>query len=121
MVSGIDSLAATHEQILVGWTGDIQASSEAVPPLAATAASGPADPPTSKVPVSQLSEGDRKELETILEEYRSRDEPQDGKKIHYVPVWLDDKDAHGHYDGYCKQSEYTFVLSSRMSGLVPLL
>ncbi|KAI0659880.1 trehalose 6-phosphate phosphatase [Cubamyces menziesii] len=104
MVSGIDSLAATHEQILVGWTGDIQASSEAVPPLAATAASGPADPPTSKVPVSQLSEDDKKELETILEEYRSRDEPQDGKKIHYVPVWLDDKDAHGHYDGYCKQT-----------------
>ena len=23
-----------------------------------------------------------------------------------VPVWLDDKVAHGHYDGYCKTSEF---------------
>ncbi|KAI0363228.1 trehalose 6-phosphate phosphatase [Pilatotrama ljubarskyi] len=104
MVSGIDSLAATHEQILVGWTGDIQASSTAVPPLAAQAASGPSDPSASKFPTSSLSEDDKKELETLLEDYKSRDEPQDGKKIHYVPVWLDDKDAHGHYDGYCKQT-----------------
>ncbi|TEB34046.1 trehalose-6-phosphate phosphatase [Coprinellus micaceus] len=25
-------------------------------------------------------------------------------KTTYVPVWLDDKVAHGHYDGYCKQT-----------------
>ncbi|KAI0353926.1 trehalose 6-phosphate phosphatase [Trametes cingulata] len=104
MVSGIDSLAATHEQILIGWTGDIQASSSPVPPLAAQGGSGPSEPSTGKVPTSSLSEDDKKELETLLGEYKSRDEPQDGKKIHYVPVWLDDKDAHGHYDGYCKQT-----------------
>ncbi|KAI8974855.1 trehalose 6-phosphate phosphatase [Trametes punicea] len=104
MTSGIDSLAATHEQILVGWTGDIQASPTAVPPVATPAASGLPDVPTSKVPTSSLTEEDKKELEAMLEEYKSRDEPQDGKKIHYVPVWLDDKDAHGHYDGYCKQT-----------------
>ena len=26
------------------------------------------------------------------------------KKTKYVPVCLNDKVAHGHYDGYCKQS-----------------
>ncbi|KAI0641353.1 trehalose 6-phosphate phosphatase [Trametes meyenii] len=104
MVSGIDSLAGTHEQIFVGWTGDIESSSATPPPLAAPAASGPSDPPTTKVPASSLGEEDKKELETLLQGYKSRDELKDGKKIHYVPVWLDDKDAHGHYDGYCKQT-----------------
>ena len=49
------------------------------------------------------------ELEGLLDQYRARDEPKEGKDIHYVPVWLDDKDAHGHYDGYCKQSEYAYL------------
>ncbi|KAG6808923.1 hypothetical protein H0H92_002351, partial [Tricholoma furcatifolium] len=31
-------------------------------------------------------------------------DPDDDRKITYVPVWLDDKVAHGHYDGYCKQT-----------------
>ncbi|KAI0761323.1 trehalose 6-phosphate phosphatase [Trametes elegans] len=104
MVSGIDSLAATHEQIFIGWTGDIESSSTAVPQAAAQSASGPSDPSASKLPSSSLTDEDKKELEELLKEYKDRDEPQDGKKIHYVPVWLDDKDAHGHYDGYCKQT-----------------
>lgn len=109
MVSGIDSLASTHEQILIGWTGDIESSTSAVPQAAAQSSSGPSDLPTSKVSASELSGDDKKELEALLDEYKSRDEPQDGKKIRYVPVWLDDKDAHGHYDGYCKQSEFAFL------------
>ncbi|KAL7277126.1 hypothetical protein ACG7TL_008971 [Trametes sanguinea] len=104
MVSGIDSLATTHEQIVIGWTGDIQASSPAEPPVASAVTSDPSGLPTSKVATSSLTDEDKKELESMLEEYRSRDEPENGKKIHYVPVWLDDKDAHGHYDGYCKQT-----------------
>lgn len=107
MVSGIDSLAATHEQLFVGWTGDIESVSQAGPPLAAPNSSGPSDPPISKVPTASLSDADKKELENLLENYRSRDEVEEGKEIHYVPVFLDDKDAHGHYDGYCKQSECT--------------
>ena len=102
MVSGIDSLAATHEQVFVGWTGDIQSATAAVQLADATSSS---ESTPTKVPTSSLSDEDRKELEGALEEYQARDEIRDGKKIHYVPVWLDDKDAHGHYDGYCKQSE----------------
>lgn len=107
MVSGIDSLAATHEQIFVGWTGDIQSASAAPP--AGQDASAPSDSAPVKVSASSLSDEDKKELEGLLEEYQSRDGIKDGKKIHYVPVFLDDKDAHGHYDGYCKQSEYLSV------------
>ncbi|KAJ3000118.1 hypothetical protein NUW54_g6836 [Trametes sanguinea] len=120
MVSGIDSLATTHEQIVIGWTGDIQASSAAQPPVATAVSSDPSGLPTSKVATSSLTEEDKKELETMLEEYKSRDEPENGKKIHYVPVWLDDKDAHGHYDGYCKQSEYTFLPLSLVPPNAPL-
>ncbi|KAI1785973.1 trehalose 6-phosphate phosphatase [Ganoderma leucocontextum] len=104
MVSGIDSLATTHEQIFVGWTGDIEAASQAVPPLTAQNTSGPFDPSASKIPSSTLSESDKAELEGLLQDYRSRDEIEEGMPIHYVPVFLDDKDAHGHYDGYCKQT-----------------
>ena len=99
MVSGIDSLSVTHEQVFVGWTGDIQSAS------ATPNADGSLDPATSKIPTASIKEEDRKELEGLLDEYRSRDGPKEGKDIRYVPVWLDDKDAHGHYDGYCKQSE----------------
>ncbi|KAI0821861.1 trehalose 6-phosphate phosphatase [Trametes gibbosa] len=104
MVSGIDSLASTHEQIFIGWTGDIESSAVAVPQAAGQSAPGASDSPANRIPASDLGTEDRKELESILAEYKSRDEPADGKKIRYVPVWLDDKDAHGHYDGYCKQT-----------------
>ena len=108
MVSGIDSLAATHEQVFVGWTGDIDSTSSA-----SEEASGSSEPATPKISAASLADEDKKELEGILSEYRSPNELKDGKKIQYVPVWLDDKDAHGHYDGYCKQSECIlhFVLS----------
>lgn len=105
MVSGIDSLAATHEQVFVGWTGDIEAGG--APPAGSQDASSGSE--SAKIPTASLAEEDKKELEGLLAEYRTRDEPKDGKPIHYVPVWLDDKEAHGHYDGYCKQSESFFI------------
>ncbi|KAI0754189.1 trehalose 6-phosphate phosphatase [Daedaleopsis nitida] len=104
MVSGIDSLAATHEQIFVGWTGDIESASTAGAQSSGQDTPGPSDPAPTKVPAASLAEEDKKELEGLLENYQSRDDIKDGKAIHYVPVWLDDKDAHGHYDGYCKQT-----------------
>lgn len=115
MVSGIDSLATTHEQVFVGWTGDIETASAASTPNA----DGSLDSTANKVPSSSIKEEDRRELEALLEGYRARDEPKECKDIRYVPVWLDDKDAHGHYDGYCKQSESqpSFVLISFLSSL----
>lgn len=88
MISGIRSLAATHEQLIIGWTGDIQSPT-----------------PGEKVLASSVNEEDRIALEDALNTYEPKEsDPDDDKKTKYVPVWLDDKVAHGHYEGYCKQS-----------------
>lgn len=116
MISGIASLAATHEQLVVGWTGDIAVG----PPPAAASTPQPASPPAAdasagKIPASAVRGDDRRGLETLLAEYRSREEIDAGGKIAYVPVWLDDTVAHGHYEGYCKQSECRVSLSGMRS------
>ncbi len=84
------SLAATHEQLIVGWTGDIHS------PV-----------PNEHIPENTVSESDKQALDEALRTYQPKEsDPDDDKKTVYVPVWLDDKVAHGHYDGYCKQSMY---------------
>ncbi|TFK97226.1 glycosyltransferase family 20 protein [Pterulicium gracile] len=88
MISGIRSLSATHEQVIVGWTGDVQS------PV-----------PGERVLTSSIPEGEKKALEEALEGWQPREaDPDDDQKTTYVPVWLDDKVAHGHYDGYCKST-----------------
>jgi trehalose 6-phosphate synthase/phosphatase len=91
MISGIRSLALTHEQLIVGWTGDLESSSS----------------PTDKVPADTVTPKEREEFEAALKAYHPKEsDPDDDRdrKTKYVPVWLDDKVAHGHYDGYCKQT-----------------
>ncbi|KAG5642267.1 hypothetical protein DXG03_003316 [Asterophora parasitica] len=88
MISGIQSLAATHEQLIIGWTGDI---------LAPT--------PNERISSDNVPASDRAALDDALAAYQPKEsDPDDERKITYVPVWLDDKVAHGHYDGYCKQT-----------------
>lgn len=112
MVSGIASLATTHEQVVIGWTGDITSAPNALPPAAygapsTSTASESSSAAPSKVPVKDIGEEDRRTLETLLAKHRSREDVviEGGKSITYVPVWLDDEEAHSHYEGYCKQSE----------------
>ncbi|RDB26430.1 Alpha,alpha-trehalose-phosphate synthase [UDP-forming] A, partial [Hypsizygus marmoreus] len=88
MISGIESLSSTHEQLIIGWTGDI---------LSPT--------PNERISSDTVDVKDRVALEEALAAYQPKEsEPDDDKKMTYVPVWLDDKVAHGHYDGYCKQT-----------------
>ncbi|KAG6864335.1 hypothetical protein C0991_010367 [Blastosporella zonata] len=88
MISGIQSLSATHEQLIIGWTGDI---------LSPT--------PTEHIKSDIVDHKDRAALDDALASYQPKEsDPDDDRKITYVPVWLDDKVAHGHYDGYCKQT-----------------
>ena len=100
MTSGIRSLSVTHDQLVIGWPGDI---------LAGVSSSG------EKRLYASLSEDDKAELEARVAGYEAEvDKEKDvagaagvseGKKdIKYVPVWVDDKVAHGHYDEYCKTS-----------------
>ena len=87
MISGILSLSETHEQVIVGWTGDLYRGSAT------------SDEPI-KIPTPSISDDDKRALEETVGKYRA--EEGDAK---YVPVFLNDEVAHGHYDGYCKTSE----------------
>lgn len=89
MISGIRSLSASHEQLIIGWSGDIETGT-----------------PGERVPANSISQEDKVALEEALKTYTPKEaDPDDDKKTTYVPVWLNDKVAHGHYDGYCKASE----------------
>lgn len=87
MISGIRSLSTTHEQLIVGWTGDIQS------PV-----------PGERVLEHTISDSDKEALEEALKTYQPKEsDPDDDRKTLYVPVWMEHKVAHGHYDGYCKE------------------
>jgi len=89
MISGIRSLEAPSEQLIIGWTGDIQNTNQ----------------PDATVPLSSVSEQDRLALEESLKTYHSHEaDPDDERKTTFIPVWVDEKAAHGHYEGYCKES-----------------
>ena len=96
MFSGIQSLSNANEQLIVGWTGDLERGS---------ASTGE----KVKVPLSSVSDDDRKALTAAIEAHKTEDGP-----TKYVPVWLDDKIAHGHYDGYCKTSR-SILISSHLN------
>lgn len=106
MISGVRSLSTTHENVIVGWTGDI---------LSATTG--------DKIPVESVEQKNRDGLDDALRSYTPREaDPDDDRKSTYVPVWLEDKVAHGHYDGYCKASESNIFVAFICSVicLVPL-
>lgn len=111
MISGIRALSATHDQLIVGWTGDILS----LPSEGAASAeeNGGTTGSGDHVPSHLVSQADREALEAELVGY---DEDGQGQgiegnkgKLEYVPVWLEDKVAHGHYDEYCKTSACFFL------------
>ncbi|KAG1729291.1 glycosyltransferase family 20 protein [Suillus lakei] len=90
MTSGIRSLSVTHEQVILGWTGDILS---------------PGAPPDG----NSSPDEDKDALDIELTQYTDKNglttpEPETGKPITYLPLWMEDNVAHGHYDGYCKQT-----------------
>ncbi|TFK23762.1 trehalose 6-phosphate phosphatase [Coprinopsis marcescibilis] len=100
MISGIMSLSATHEQLIVGWTGDILTPG-------ASANASTTNTTTDKVPSAKVSADEREALNDALAAYAPKDSDTDHERhsnTTYLPVWLDDNIAHGHYDGYCKQT-----------------
>ncbi|EJD51124.1 trehalose 6-phosphate phosphatase [Auricularia subglabra TFB-10046 SS5] len=84
MFSGFRSLAQDYEQVLVGWTGDIEAG-----------------PQRERVPSASISKDDRAALDDLVTSYVDP-EHATVKPVSYVPIWLDDKVAHGHYEGFSK-------------------
>jgi trehalose 6-phosphate synthase/phosphatase len=127
MISGVRSLCSTHEQVILAWTGDIEHTG----PPSGGGASGPTSGKGSKatlssgtrgpVPSSSLTDEDKAILELEIANYRSpHDKEIVGKGMSYVPVFLDDKIAHGHYEGYCKTSMF-FLSIFRNKGLITFL
>ncbi|KAG0695477.1 glycosyltransferase family 20 protein [Suillus ampliporus] len=109
MTSGIRSLSVTHEQLILGWTGDIL--SPAAPP------DGDVNPSTGervpsvrdRIPSSRIPQEDKDALDVELANYTDKNgfthsNDETGKPITYLPLWMEDNVAHGHYDGYCKQT-----------------
>ncbi|RXW23930.1 hypothetical protein EST38_g1929 [Candolleomyces aberdarensis] len=100
MISGIMSLSQSHEQIIVGWTGDILAPG-------ASANASTTNTSADKILTTTVSQEERAALEVALKDFQPKESDPDDEKFQkgtYIPVWLDDKVAHGHYDGYCKQT-----------------
>ncbi|GJJ14983.1 hypothetical protein Clacol_009253 [Clathrus columnatus] len=98
LISGIRALSETHEQVLVGWTGDIQVGKD-----------------SQTVPIESLLDEDKKSLEEALAGYKHTDSdedyttpplpsPEHEKPLTYKPVWLSNKTAHKHYEGYSKKT-----------------
>lgn len=118
MISGIRALSATHDQAIVGWTGDILS----LPSAGAASAEENGESTGNEeesIPSHLVSQADREALEAELVGY---DEDGQGQgiegnkgKLEYVPVWLEDEVAHGHYEGYCKTSACSLSLISSLS------
>ncbi|KAG9103279.1 threalose-6-phosphate phosphatase [Ceratobasidium sp. 370] len=89
MTSGIRSLSTTHEQLIVGWTGEFRTVAN-----------------DDRVPTNSLSPEDRAALEEELATYQPTDAgavaDERLDRVKYKAVWLDDAVAAGHYEGYCK-------------------
>ncbi|KAJ7841708.1 hypothetical protein B0H14DRAFT_2240140, partial [Mycena olivaceomarginata] len=102
-ISGICSLAATHEQLIIGWTGDINVSSPVQTPSTPTSDPAATESPGHTVPSSTVSPALHASLRTTLQSYQPKESDLDNDwKTEYMPVWLEDGVAHGYYEGYCK-------------------
>ncbi|KAA1474504.1 glycosyltransferase family 20 protein [Dentipellis sp. KUC8613] len=92
MISGIRSLSATHDQLIIGWTGDIES------PVSSSSGE------KLTIPSNALSDEDKAALEHEIAHYEPDDDDSAKSRTSYVPVWLEDGVAHGHYEGYCKNT-----------------
>ncbi|KAJ6470386.1 hypothetical protein C8R45DRAFT_937298 [Mycena sanguinolenta] len=88
----------------MGWSATPLASPSASAD-SSTAGLGAGSQAQMRVSTSAVSEVHREALGEALASCQPKEhDPDDDKKTEYVPVWLDDAVAHGHYDGYCKQT-----------------
>ncbi|KIJ25501.1 glycosyltransferase family 20 protein [Sphaerobolus stellatus SS14] len=87
MVSGVKSLSDTHDQVLVGWTGDILSAKD-----------------NKVIHAEKLTDEDKQGLDEALKGYKEHTDEERKGSTSYKPVWLADKIAHKHYEGYSKHT-----------------
>lgn len=103
MHSGIRSLSATHEQIMVGWTGPILVANSS-PSSASSFQSGEGATPIT-APTSTISDKDKASLDEQVLHYKDEASADSSlKPMSFGSVWLDDTTAHDHYEGFCKKT-----------------
>ncbi|KAG8854117.1 threalose-6-phosphate phosphatase [Tulasnella sp. 330] len=101
MHSGIRSLSATHKQVIVAYTGDIHAHSPHIN-VPEIVGGGAAAPGVETVSTEKLTAEEKAGLGEAMKTFKEAGSQEYPNDMEYVPVWLTDKTARGHYDGYCK-------------------
>ena len=105
MHSGIKSLATTHHQVIVAYTGDIHSHGTSPPSVVGGGAAAPGE---EVIPLDSVTDEEKVALAKEMATYQDPDSAAGeawGQGVSYVPVFLEDKTARGYYDGYCKNSE----------------
>ncbi|KAJ7713499.1 hypothetical protein B0H16DRAFT_1743304 [Mycena metata] len=88
--------ASAPSQLIIGCTGDPPAA-----PLSSSTASLPPPSTLQPIPSDRVTKEERTKLKEALGTYQpAESDPDDDRKTLYVPVWLEDAVAHGHYDGH---------------------
>ncbi|KAG8968873.1 threalose-6-phosphate phosphatase [Tulasnella sp. 419] len=103
MHSGVRSLSSTYEQIIVAYTGDVHAHAPGSSSPSVVGGGGAA-PGVETIPFNKLTDAEKEALVKETANYKDPSADPTLKSLTYVPVFLDDKVARGHYDGYCKNT-----------------
>lgn len=118
MISGIRSLSASHEQLVVAWSGEVLLQPADPPPTPPRRDDAPkllledtvelhamASEPTLMVINAEFDKSEQQEIESELHQFsevEAKVEPNG--KLTYIPVFLPPDVSKGHYEGYCKTS-----------------
>lgn len=137
MVSGIRSLSASHEQIVVAWSGEVLLQPAEVPTTSTPTARRDDQPkllledtvelharveePSLMVYNGEFDSAEQQEIESELGHFSDLEaKAEPNGKLTYVPVFLPPDVSKGHYEGYCKTSRSVCVPRLTVSPLAPL-
>ncbi|BEJ18226.1 hypothetical protein CspHIS471_0705030 [Cutaneotrichosporon sp. HIS471] len=117
MISGIRSLSLSHEQLVVGWSGEVLLQPADPPPTPPSRRTdhpkfllehtvelhARVEDPPLMVSNGEFSSSEQQEIETELHHFSDLEAKQEPNgKLTYIPVFLPPDVSKGHYEGYCK-------------------
>ena len=144
MISGMKSLSESHEQIVVAWTGEVLVQTQSTPsplprsnmplsnllPAQSSESSGDATPSAAALSPKmkeervlmvyggEFDEMEKMELGNELDRFTEAEtEAEKGGRLKYVPVFLPSNVSKGHYEGFCKKSEFILPIMLTMSSV----
>jgi len=100
MISGMRSLSESHEQLVIAWTGEV---------LLQPTSPAPVEGESLMVYNGQFDESEQKEILDELAHFSDVEVKQENcGRLTYIPVFVPPDVSKGHYEGYCKTSEFVF-------------